>query len=136
MKIVLDTNVLLSATFWYGDSFRLLKIIEEKKHEFFLSKDILDEFSRVLEYKEIKDKIKNKNLEIRNSFQKIVELATIIEPTENVNIITDDPSDNIFLECAKAAHADCIISQDQHLLKLVTFGNCKILTPHDFLKTI
>ncbi|MFH1174802.1 MAG: putative toxin-antitoxin system toxin component, PIN family [archaeon] len=134
MKLVLDTNVLLSATFWYGDSFRIVKLIEEKKHELFVSKDILDEFSRVLDYKEIKDKVKNKHLEVRNSFQKIVELATLVEPAQKVNVITDDPSDNIFLECAKAANADCIISQDQHLLKLKVFEGIRVLTPSDFLK--
>jgi uncharacterized protein len=133
MKVVLDTNVLVSATFWYGDSDKIIKLAEEKKIEIVLSKDILEEFSRVLNYDEIQEKVRGKNLEIRNSFQKIVEIATIVEPEEKVNIIKDDPSDNTFLEVAKAGKADCIVSKDSHLLKLKQFENVEILTPKDFL---
>ena len=61
MKVVLDTNVLISATFWEGDSSKIVKKVEDKEIELILSKDILDEFKSVLEYKEI--------LEIRVSLQ-------------------------------------------------------------------
>ena len=134
MKVVLDTNVLVSAMFWYGDSDRIIRLAEEKKVEIILSKAILEEFSRVLGYKDIQDKVKDKNLEVRNSFQKIVELATIIDPEEKVDIIKYDPDDNKFLECAKAGNADYIISKDKHLLNLKMFENIQIITPKEFLE--
>ena len=66
MKVTLDTNVLISATFWYGDSFRILQLIENKKIELVLSLEILQEYAKVLEYDEIQEKIKRKDLEIKN----------------------------------------------------------------------
>jgi putative PIN family toxin of toxin-antitoxin system len=135
MKVVLDTNILVSAMFWNGDSDKIIRLAEEKKVEIILSKDILDELSKVLGYKDIQDKVKDKNLEVRNSFQKIVELATIIESEEKVDIIKDDPADNKFLECAKAGKADFIISKDKHLFNLKKFENISIITPKEFLES-
>ncbi len=44
MRITLDTNVLVSATFWYGDSFEILKNVENKELELVISKEIIEEF--------------------------------------------------------------------------------------------
>jgi predicted nucleic acid-binding protein len=49
-------------------------------------------------------------------------------------IIRDDPSDDKFIRCAKAGKASIIISGDQHLLRLKSYGKIKILTPTQFLK--
>ena len=57
MKIVVDTNVLLSATFWNGASNRIIEKVEKKEIELVISKKILDEFSGVLGYKEIVKKL-------------------------------------------------------------------------------
>ena len=61
MKITVDTNVLISATFWYGDSEKIITKAENKEIELVLSRDIIKEYNEVLQYKEIKDKIKDKN---------------------------------------------------------------------------
>ena len=57
---MLDTNVLISATFWLGSSYKIVKKAENKEIELVLSLDILKEFSEVLNYEEIQKKIKNK----------------------------------------------------------------------------
>ena len=44
-KVVLDTNVLISGTFWKGDSFKVLKLIDEKKIWNYISKEIIEEYS-------------------------------------------------------------------------------------------
>lgn len=136
MKVVLDTNVLVSATFWYGDSNEIIKRVEDKTVELVLSKDIVQEFSDVLNRDEILEKVKDKHLEVRHSLQKILELSTIIDPNESVDIIKDDLTDNMVLACARAGKVGYIISQDRHLLKLGEFEGVRIVTPSDFLKTI
>ena len=48
MKVTLDTNVLISATFWNGASDRIIQKVEKNEVELVLSKAIIEEFSKVL----------------------------------------------------------------------------------------
>ena len=134
MKITVDTNVLVSATFWYGDSEKIIEMAERKEIELVLSKEIIEEFSRVLCYKEIQEKIKNKNLSMKRTVEKIVSIAIMVIPTEKINTVDEDPDDNKILECAKAGRVDRIISKDNHLLKLKEFEGIRIITPQDFIE--
>jgi len=67
MRITVDTNVLISATFWYGDSNEIIEKAERKEIELVLSREIIEEFARALSYKELQEKIKNKNLEMKRT---------------------------------------------------------------------
>ena len=136
MKITADTNILISATFWYGDSFKIIKLAEMKIIKLILSKNIVQEYSEVLRYDELRSKIKNKNLYMRYTLQKIISFSEIIEPKDKVNIIMEDPDDNKVLECAKQGNVDYIITNDNHLLKLKEFEGIKIITPTEFLRLI
>ncbi len=132
MKITVDTNVLISATFWYGDSFRILERVENKEIELVLSPEILKEYEEVLEYDEIQEKIQAKQLTMKQTVQKIQTMATLAYPSEKVNVIKDDPDDNAVLECALEGKVKYIITNDKHLLKLEEFREIKILTPAEF----
>lgn len=133
MKIVIDTNVLISATFWQGISNLIIKKVEKKEFELIISKGIIEEFIKVLNYDEIQNKIKDKNLEIMWSVEKIISISTLVQPLNKLNLINIDPSDNKFLECAVEGNAKYILSYDRHLLDLKEFNNIKILTPEEFL---
>ncbi len=130
MRIVTDTNVLISATFWSGHSEKIVLKAEDKKVELILSKEIIMEYCKVMEYHEIQDKIKNKKLEISQTILKIISISTIVEPKGKLDIIKEDPDDNKILECALEGNADYIVSQDKHLLKLKQFKEIKIIKIH------
>ncbi len=134
MKITVDINILISATFWYGASFNIIKLVEENKLELVLSPSIIEEFEEVLNYEEIKTKIDVKKLEIRITTTKIKELATIISPSRRVIVIRGDPDDNMILECGADGIVDYIITKDNHLLKLKEYEGIPIVTPEEFLK--
>jgi len=134
MKITVDTNTLISATFWNGPSDRIISKVEAREIQLILSEEIIKEYAEVLDYEEIKDKIRDKNLAMKHSVNKIISISTIIEPKTRLNVIKDDPDDNKILECAIAGKVDCIVSNDRHLLKLKTFQNIPILTPDDFVE--
>ncbi len=136
MKVILDTNVLISATFWNGDSNKIIEKVERKEIEMIISREIIEEFANVLDYKDIKEKIKDKNLEMNRTIEKIVSLSNIVDPNEKLDIVKDDPDDNKILECAKAGNVDFIITNDNHLLKLKDFEGIKIITPKDFMERI
>jgi len=121
MKLTLDTNVLISATFWFGVSDKIIKKIESEEAELILSEDIIKEFSEVLEYEEIQEKIKNKNLEMKYTINKIISISKIVIPKEKFNIVREDSDDNKILECAYEGKVDYIITYNKHLLKLKEF---------------
>ncbi len=134
MKVVLDTNVLISATFWNGDSSKIMEKIEKKELDLVTSKEIIEEYIKVLEYKEIQEKIKNKNLEMKRTIEKIISISIVVEPQKTFEVVKEDPGDNKFLDCAFEGNVDFIISQDKHLLKLKIFSGIQIFTPIEFLK--
>ena len=134
MKITIDTNVLLSATFWEGDSQKIIDKVENKDIELILSESIIEEFIRVFNYEEIQNKIKDKNLEMKRTVEEIMAISKIVEPTEKLDIVKEDPDDNKILECALEGNVDYIITKDSHLLKLEKFRGIRIATPEEFLK--
>lgn len=134
MKITVDTNILISATFWNGDSQKIIELVEDKKVILVLSKEILKEYAEVLQYKDILEKVEKHKLSLKHSILKIAQISTIVEPQKKLSIIKDDSEDNIILECALEGKVDYIISQDKHLLKFNGFEGITILTPKDFLQ--
>ena len=133
MKITLDTNVILSSTFWFGDSSKIMEMVEKGETELILSEDIIEEYKDVLNYEEFQDKIKNKNLEMQRTVEEIITLSKIVEPKNKFDVIKEDSDDNKIIECAVEGKVDYIISQDKHLLDIKEFQGIKIITPKDFL---
>ena len=136
IKVTVDTNILVSGTFWTGDSFRILDLIDKKLITNVSSRKILDEYSKACLSDEIIDKIQRNNLSILKSIEKIVMNSVIVHPKSKFNVVKDDPADNKILETAFEGKVDYIITQDNHLLKLKEFRGIKIVTPKDFLELI
>lgn len=134
IRITVDTNVLVSATFWYGASYRIIELVEQGKVELVLSEAIIQEFSAVLEYEEIKKKIVNKRLLMLRTVEKLVFMSKIIAPVIRIAVVKEDPDDDKILECAVAGDVNYLISKDNHLLKIVKYGIIKIVSPEEFLK--
>ena len=134
IRITVDTNVLVSATFWYGASYRIIELVEQGKVELVLSEAIIHEFSAVLEYEEIKKKIVNKRLLMLRTVEKLVFMSKIVVPAIKIAVVKEDPDDDRILECAVAGDVNYLISKDNHLLKIVKYGKIKIVSPEEFLK--
>lgn len=134
MKITADTNVLISATFWTGNSYRILDMVDKKEIELILSAEIIEEYNDVVNRDEITDKVSDKNLITSSIVDKAINEALIIQPKEKLEIVKKDLDDNKIIECAVEGNADYIITQDEHLLELKEFNGIKIVTPKDFLE--
>ena len=115
-RITVDTNVLVSATFWYGTSYKIIELVEQGKVELVLSDAIIQEFSAVLEYDEIKKKMVNKKLLMLRAVEKLVLMSKIVVPAIKIAVVKEDPDDDKVLECAIAGNVDYLISKDNHLL--------------------
>ncbi len=114
MRITLDTNILISATFWTGDSFKVLDLIDKKKLTCVISKEILSEYTEVIQREELLTKIKDKHLIISNVSKKVLEKSTIVEPKMKIDAVEEDTDDNKILECALEGGADFIVTNDAY----------------------
>lgn len=131
MRVVLDTNVLISAlVFPGGKPDQILTRIRRGEIEFFISPFILSELDRVL-----RQKFQLTKNEAEDRVRAIRRLAHLVEPTERVEVITAKDDDNRILECAIAAKADFLVTGDkEHLLPLESIKDTKIISPSEFLE--
>ncbi len=129
MKIVADTNFLVSATQWdYSVSHKLLLKLIKNDDIIFSTKEILDEFAEVLE----RDFLYNKE-EIKNILEKVLQFITLTTPSKKVDVIKEDADDNKIIGCALECKADYIISYDKHLLNLKEYKGIKIVKPEEII---
>lgn len=103
MRIVLDTNVLISGTFWEGEAFRIMKLIENGKFRCFISREILKEYDRVMHSGEIIEKAEKHHLAIKSAIIKVMEMCELVDPKRRINAVKGDPDDNKVIECAVEA---------------------------------
>ena len=129
MRVVVDTNI-FESSFFGGNPRRIIDLWIEGGITICLSKDILDEYVAVLLRMGLD---KGKELEeLLNLFSHgFNSLVTANPPC--INIISDDPNDIKFIECAVGLDADHIISGDKHLLNLREYCGIKISSPREFL---
>jgi hypothetical protein len=60
----------------------------------------------------------------------------LVHPFRHVDVIREDPSDNMFLECTIEAGVDYLISGDRHLKKLESFQGIQIVSPREYLSRL
>ncbi len=132
VKVVIDTNVLVSATLFGGNPEQILDSAEEGKIKILISEEILEEFKGVLQRKF------GFSLDIVEiTVSAIKEISTLVTPTQRLNVIKKKEDDNRILECAVEGKVQYIVSGDKrHLLPLKEYQGIKILSPAQFLKAI
>jgi uncharacterized protein len=128
-RVVLDTNILVSALGWRGAPHAIVSSCLDHRHQLLLSPAILQEAQRVLSYPKFQFSIP----EILSYLATLTEAAELVQPDVQITVIEDDPSDNRILECALAGNAEVIVSGDSHLLSLASFKDIPILRAQTFL---
>ncbi len=129
MKVVFDTNILVSAlVFPGGRAEAALRRIIELQDQLLLSKPILDELLDVLARKFSRDPE-----ELARVAVFIADLATILKPRRKLRLLKDEP-DNRIIECALAGHADAVVTGDKKLLQLGVYRAVKIITLRAYLE--
>ncbi len=117
IRVVLDTNVLVSALNFSGNQRKILELFLKGEIQVCISLFILEELKYVLEKKFKWDKINSQKV-----VRKIQSQAILVRPRKMISIIKKDETDNRILECAQEGRAHFIISGDtQHLLPLKNY---------------
>ena len=125
MRVVLDTNVIISAAISKeGKPAKIFEMLMLQKIENVTSDDIIAEITAVLHRPKIKKYLNASGCEF--IIKTFVDYSHIIQPTVSFQEIKDDPDDDKFLECAVTANVNYIISGDPHLLTLKEFLALKL----------
>ncbi len=130
MKVVIDTNIFVSS-FFGGNPKKVIDLWKNGKITLCVSKDILDEYIRVLQRIGLDEE--HEIEEILSLFGKGFNILFTTKTSE-IRVVKDDPDDDKFVECAVALKAEAIITGDRHLGKLGEFRGIRIVTPLEFLK--
>ena len=129
LRVVLDTNVLVSAALKPSSLQRTTFLLATTKPvRLYISQPIFDEYAEVLARPELKIR-KGLRLQL---LQLIKNSARFITPSHHLDIASD-PDDNIFLECADAAHADYLITGNQRHFPSF-WKKTKIITCREFIE--
>ena len=129
MKIILDTNVLVSGIFFTGPPCQILEAWREGRLHLAISQEILDEYRRVGEIlsEQFPAIVLRPILDLVAANAEIFPVQCLTEP------VCDDPDDDKFLACALAAKSKVIVSGDKHLLKVSGFRGIKVIKPREFV---
>lgn len=127
-KIVIDTNIYISAIFWGGKPREIIELGRSGYICIFCSSEIK---------KEIDEKLRLKfKLDAEETLHILLDFSTFTTPvkiTKRIKAIYDDPDDDKFIECAVACGADYIVSGDKHLLRMKEYEGIKIMSAAGFL---
>ena len=127
MRIVVDTNVIISGLFFGGNPSKVLMAIVDSKVNALATKEIINEYINVIE-RMMTNKTKSFELAtldtLFTSFE-LIDRKTVLE-------LSRDPDDNKFIECAIDGNAMYIVSGDNDSLVLKQYNDIKIITVNDF----
>jgi len=131
MKVVFDTNILVSALVFPGGRADIaLRRIIEARDRLLLSRAILDELLGILARKFSRDAEELAHVAVFLS-----DLSIAVKSRRKLAVLADEP-DNRILECAVSGGADAIVTGDKALLELKTFRKVKLLSLRAYLEQI
>ena len=135
-KITVDTNVIISSLL-KGDSIpaRVMSYVLDEC-QLCISQFILDELERVLKRPKVKSVISWSNNKIQRYLTGLEEASMLVDDLPELRVVTEDPSDDNVLACAVAAQVDYLITGDNHLKQLESYGGIQIISPSEFLAIV
>lgn len=128
--IVIDTNCLLQIIAKKSPYRPIWDAFLEGKFQLCVSNEILDEYQEILEQQVTPTVAENVVLLILNKTNVI-----LVDPHFRMGLITADPDDNKFVDCAFAAGADFLVSEDRHfkILNKLSFPQLNVVTLDEFM---
>ncbi|MBP5367637.1 MAG: putative toxin-antitoxin system toxin component, PIN family [Bacteroidales bacterium] len=131
--VVIDTNCLIQLISKKSPYRPIWDAFLEKRFVLCISNEILEEYQEIIEQQTTARIAENVVLLLINQSN-----VKFVDPHFRMGIITTDPDDNKFVDCAFAAGADVIVSEDSHfdILKTLPFPYINVIGLDEFLKKI
>ncbi len=128
LRVTADSNIYISALHFGGPPDDFLNLARAGSIHLTISDEIIDEVTRVLRVKF------QWSLETVALFrERVADFTEKVIPAQKLNVIEEDPPDNRILECAVEGRSEYIVTRDNDLLRLFSYGGTKIIKVADFL---
>ena len=137
IKAVLDTSVIAAAFLKPGGINHQVLREAGRRYRLYICRHILEELERVLRYPRIRRRYPYGDEELEGFIEAVRSLAErVYRRCPKVDVVAEDPADNVILGCGLRAKADYIVSKDFHLLALEKFRGIRIVRSDEFLDII
>jgi uncharacterized protein len=136
VRVVADTNVVLSGLLWLGTPGLVLEAAANGRIALYTSPALVQELSETLQSPKLAARIRASGLTQDELLQRYLDVAVLIEPQSVPRVVPDDPDDDQVIAAAIAAQADLIVSGDKHLLDLESHCGIRIVLPAEAVRTI
>lgn len=128
MRVVVDTNVFVSS-FFGGQPRQIIDHWKQGAITLCVSRALLDEYIEVLSRLQLASALLQELLELLATGYNLVFTAT----TRQLQVVHEDPDDNMLFECALAHGANVIVTGDKAVKAVGRYMNIEVLTPAEFL---
>ena len=136
MRLVLDTNVIISALIWGGIPQELVELAFRSQVELITSRAMLDELANVLSRGKFANELPLRGVIPVRAVDRFASGATIVIPQPAAGFVPRDPDDDAVLGTALAGRADLIATGDRDLLSLHPYSGIHILGAADALQRV
>ena len=133
LRAVIDTNIIISGSFWKGPPHALVRAIRDGKVIPLATAATLNELRTTLARDKFTDYALKANQSIDEIIDTLSKISILVEAATVPDGMVRDPKDEMMLACAVGGKADCIVSGDQDLLTLKSYEGIPIWSVIDFL---
>jgi putative PIN family toxin of toxin-antitoxin system len=136
VRIVLDTNVVVSALTWGGPPYQLVQMAIDSDVVLCTSLPLLDELQEVLLRDHLSSRLRQRQTSVEEAIVLYGKLAVTVSLIATPRVVPGDADDDQVIATAVAAQADLLVSGDRHLLVLGSHQNIRIVTPAEAIRVI
>ncbi len=134
MRLVADTNVVVSGLLWLGKPGQILEAAANGKLTIYNSPALVAELSATLALPKLAQRVDRSGLTREELLARYLNIAILVQPEEVPRIVANDPDDDHVIACAIAANADLIVSGDNDLLAIKEYQGIHIVNAADALQ--
>ncbi|TAH43835.1 MAG: putative toxin-antitoxin system toxin component, PIN family [Gammaproteobacteria bacterium] len=136
MRIVADTNTVVSGLLWRAAPRRLIDAGREQRITLITSPVLLAELADVLGRSKFIEPLRRDGLTAERLVAEYAAITQLVRPVAVPRVVARDPDDDHIIACALAAKADAIVSGDRDLLDLHEYQGIAILAASDAITRI
>lgn len=136
MRVTADTNIVISELLWKGNPHKVLRAAREGVIELCTTEALIYELTDLLNRKRFVPKLRDAEVTARILVQGFVALATVVKPVAIEPAVIRDPDDDAVLACAVSSKSEFVVSGDDDLLALGSYGAIPIVTPAELMTAL
>ena len=136
IRVVFDTNVMISGLLWQGIPQRLLRLAIQEYFVLLASEPLIAELDTVLQRPKFAKQLIQTNRSRERTLIGLRQFVEMVSPVSLPYSSVRDAKDVMILECAVGGRANYIVSGDKDLLVLIQFDGIPIVTPQQFLEQL